>query len=204
MLRSRDPAATSKSRCRQRLRDHGDTSARVAVPAAAQAAGDCIVFMTVAAAVVALAAPWPLAFLRRWFARQRRRNEGEEADPPWITALFGHSPYQLIVAAVIAGLPARAVDQRARGADRMTSTPSSPLRMTQQFRSRSLPQRASTIGRVPRRAIRRRFHRSHQHGVGVGRQHHRRRSRRWARVSCSSPGMAFIVYRMDHVLRCSR
>jgi len=41
---------------------------------------------------------------RRWCLGNGAGTKAKKPIPPWITALFGHSPYQLIVAAVIAGL----------------------------------------------------------------------------------------------------
>ncbi|MDQ1444486.1 MAG: hypothetical protein QOI20_950, partial [Acidimicrobiaceae bacterium] len=66
------------------------------------AAGSVIAM--VLSAIVALAEPWPLAFLIDGVLGSHSGNKQSKPVPQWITNAFGVSPYRLIVVGVVAGL----------------------------------------------------------------------------------------------------
>ena len=156
------------------------------------------VFMTVAAAVVALAAPWPLAFLVDGVLGKRAGTKTKKPIPSWITALFGHSPYHLIVAAVIAGLLIALLINGLAVLTEYVNTKLS-LRMTQQFRS-------DLFHNALRQSVA--FHDARSVGDFIARIN--MESASVGNITVALPplgegfltlaGMAFIVYRMDHTL----
>jgi ATP-binding cassette subfamily B protein len=156
------------------------------------------VFMTVVAAVVALAEPWPLAFLVDGVLGKRGGAKTKQPIPSWITALFGHSPYHLIVAAVIAGLLLALLINGLAVLTEYVNTKLS-LRMTQQFRS-------DLFHNALRQSVA--FHDARSVGDFIARIN--MESASVGNITVALPplgegfltlaGMAFIVYRMDHVL----
>jgi ATP-binding cassette subfamily B protein len=156
------------------------------------------VLMTFLAAVVALAEPWPLAFLVDGVLGTPEVGRPKKPSPGWITTLFGHSPYRMIVAAVIAGLVLALLINGLAVLTEYVNTKLS-LKMTQQFRS-------DLFRNALRQSVA--FHDARSVGDFIARINMESSSVGTITVALPAlaesfltlAGMAYIVYRIDHVL----
>jgi len=156
------------------------------------------VLMTLFAAIVALAEPWPLAFLVDGVLDTSKAGHAKHAIPGWLSGLFGHSPYRMIGIAVAAGLVLALLINGLAVLTEYVNTKLS-LKMTQQFRG-------DLFHNALRQSVA--FHDARSVGDFIARIN--MESSSVGNITVALPplaesvltlgGMAFIVYRMDHLL----